>query len=97
MSTFKVTSTDLSALGNRVAQGSEETQTLLSNLAGQVEALTGVWDGQAASNFQGLYREWQQGASQVKEAMDGISQFLVQAAQTYEQTEAQIAQAAGSH
>ena len=96
MSTFKVSSEDLSGLGNRVAQGSEETQTLLSSLAAQVQELQGAWYGQSATNFQNLYREWQNGASQVRDAMDGISAFLLNAARGYEQTEMQIATAAQS-
>jgi len=94
VSTFKVSSDELTTLGQRVSAGSEETQTLLSNLGSQVAALAGVWDGQAAANFQNLYTEWQSGASQVREAMDGIARFLLTAAQSYETTEAQIAQAA---
>ncbi|MBW3581292.1 MAG: WXG100 family type VII secretion target, partial [Actinobacteria bacterium] len=46
----------------------------------------------ASDSFRSLWDQWHTGAAQVREALDGISQMLGQAARTYEDTESQLAQ-----
>jgi WXG100 family type VII secretion target len=68
----------------------------LRTLMGRVEALTSSWTGQAASSFRGFYDQFNQGWSQVEEALTNISQMLNSSAEAYDQTETGIASQFGS-
>ena len=48
------------------------------------------WQGSASGAFHQLYQQWHTSAGQLKQALDGISQQLGNAATTYEQTESQL-------
>lgn len=83
-----VTSEDLHNLSGQVSQGSAQIQDQLNALRNQVTAVVGTsWQGAASGQFHQLYEEWQQGAAQVKQALDGISKLLSTAGQQYQQTE----------
>jgi WXG100 family type VII secretion target len=83
-----VTPQELRDTATSVRRGSDDVQHVLSSLAAHVQALS--WRGSASEGFQSMFQEWQQGAQQVREAMDGIASLLAQAAQAYEDTDAGI-------
>ncbi len=93
MPAIKVMSEQLQSVSSPLQRGSEDVSQQLNSMESQVKALVDAdWTGAASDSFRGLWDQWQTGAAQVKEALDGIPQMLGQAARTYEETESQLAQ-----
>ena len=91
MSLIKVTSEELHSLSGQVATGSTQIQSELHRLQGQVTSVVGgEWQGQASGQFNHLFEEWQKSAAGLKDALDGISRLLANAATQYQQTEHSI-------
>jgi WXG100 family type VII secretion target len=92
MSTIKVTSEQLESTSSSLASGESEISTKLTQLQGQVQALVDAdWQGSASSAFHDLWTQWHTGATQVQQALTGISQMLGKAGQVYQDTENQLA------
>lgn len=93
MPAIKVTSEQLQSVSSQLASGSQEVSQQLDTMRARVQGLVDAdWNGAASDSFHELYTKWNTGAMQVKEALDGISQMLAKAGQTYQQTEDQLAQ-----
>jgi len=93
MSLIKVTSEDLSNAAAQLSQGSQEIDSRLNSMRGLVQSLIGSdWQGAASSSFDALYQQWNTSATNLREALDGISKLLSNAASSYQQTEQAIAQ-----
>jgi WXG100 family type VII secretion target len=92
MATVKVTSEQLYTLSTNLKSGSDQVQGELATMRSQVAPLATDWQGAASANFQQLWQEWEQGAKQIQDALNGISILLVKAAQTYDSAEGAIAQ-----
>lgn len=89
---IEVTSAQLQSVSGQLQTGSEQVSQQLDSMKRQVEALVDAdWKGAASDSFRDLWQKWHTGAADVKEALDGISQMLGQAAQTYQETEDQLA------
>jgi WXG100 family type VII secretion target len=95
MAAIDVESTELRQQAQSVRSGASEVNDIVGRLTGQVQELSGRWRGSASESFQGLWDEWQRGAQQLREAMQGIGDFLERAAETYEQAEDSIKSSAG--
>jgi|SRR5438067_1717654 WXG100 family type VII secretion target len=92
MGAIKVTSEQLHSVSSQLNSGSEEVSQRLEHMRSQVQQLVDAdWTGAASNSFNDLYTEWNNGARQVKEALDGISRMLEQTARTYQETEDQLA------
>ena len=92
MPAIKVTSEQLQSVSSQLQTGSDDVSRQLDSMESKVKALVDAdWQGAASDSFRDLWDKWQRGAAQVKEALDGISQMLSQAARTYQDTEDQIA------
>ena len=88
MTLIKVTAEDLENLSGQVASGSESIQDQLSRLQGEVSSVVGGdWMGAASGAFHERYEEWNRSAAGLREALDGISQLLANAAVQYQNTE----------
>ncbi len=88
MGAIKVTSEQLHSVSSQLNTGSEEVSQRLESMRMQVQGLVDAdWTGAASDSFNELYSQWNIGARQVKEALDGISRMLGQAATTYQETE----------
>ncbi|MCW2541293.1 MAG: family type secretion target [Frankiales bacterium] len=93
MADIKVTSQDLHNVSSQLSSGSSDIEGRLSSLHAQVQTLVdNGWQGSASSAFHDLYTQWNTAAGQLKQALDGISKQLGNAATTYEQTEASLTQ-----
>jgi len=93
MSQIKVTSEELLATSQALSTGADNVDQELTSLRAKVDALIGAqWSGAASASFNELYQEWQRGAAQVQEALQGISQMLDGTARTYQDTEDALAQ-----
>ena len=92
MSLIKVTSEELRATSADLQRGGEDVAQQLQSLEGKGRSLVDAeWSGAASDAFRDLWTQWHQGASQVKDALDGISGMLSRAAQAYQDTEDELA------
>ena len=95
MARIGVQSEELRQQAGTVKVGASEVSEILSRLTGQIQTLASSWEGAASAAFQARWQEWQAGAAQVQQAMDGMGIFLDEAARTYEETEEALRAAAG--
>lgn len=92
MAAIQVTSEQLQSTSSELKSGSEEVAQQLNTMESKVKSVVDAdWKGAASDSFREMWDQWQQGAAQVKEALDGISDMMAKAAQTYEETETQLA------
>jgi WXG100 family type VII secretion target len=93
MALIKVTSEDLANASAQLNSGSQEIDTQLNTMHGLVQELVSSdWQGAASSSFESLYQEWNVSAANLRQALEGISKLLAQAASAYSSTEQQIQQ-----
>ena len=95
MANVNVTFDEMRDAATRLRQGQEDaTRILLVELKSQVDALvsSGFVTDQASGAFQASYEQFATGAAQVLEGFDGMATYLVTAADTLQQTDAQLAQ-----
>lgn len=87
---LQVTWQELSSAATKIKSGKGEITTKLGELKSLVDNLGGTWQGAASGAYANLYQNWNQGASQLFESLEGIASMLSQAANAYEQTETQL-------
>ncbi len=93
MAQIRVTSEDLASAATQLATGSQEIDSQLSGMHNLVQSLVGSdWQGAASSSFENLYQQWNTSAANLRQALDGISKLLANAATAYANTEQQIQQ-----
>ena len=93
MALIKVTSEDLANASAQLNTGAQEIDTQLNSMRGLVQELVASdWQGAASSSFDTLYQEWNTSAANLRQALDGISKLLANAASSYASTEQQIQQ-----
>ena len=93
MALIKVTSEDLANASAQLSTGSQEIDTQLNTMHNLVQELVASdWQGAASSSFETLYQEWNTSAANLRQALDGISKLLANAASAYASTEQQIQQ-----
>jgi WXG100 family type VII secretion target len=90
---IKVTSEDLANTAAQLSRGSQEIDAQLASMRNLVQSLVASdWQGAASSAFDGLYQQWNTSAASLREALDGISRLVANAATAYANTEQQIQQ-----
>ncbi len=96
MTGFRVTPTQLEALGAAVGRVSTEVRSEHQSLRGQLSPLFGTdWAGAAAAQFAALYEQFDLHARGMSDALDGIGQLLTRAGMTYAEVEQQVAASFG--
>ncbi len=89
MSDLQVTTAALSAVAGELESVAEGLRTGLGALDGEVSGLLGPgWSGEAASAYDGVWREWHEGAQHVVEGLVKMSALLHEGAQRYGATDA---------
>jgi WXG100 family type VII secretion target len=91
VSKILVTPEELESWSGQLARGSSEIEAQLSALRSTIAPAAEEWIGQGSQQFQALWEEWAQSAASLQQALDGISQMLAQAAQTYAQSDTDVA------
>jgi WXG100 family type VII secretion target len=92
VSTIKVTSEQLESTANALASGEQEISGRLGQLQSMVQTLVDSdWQGSASSSFHELWQQWHTGATQVQQALTGISQMLAKTGSIYQETEDRLA------
>jgi WXG100 family type VII secretion target len=93
MALIKVTSEDLANASAQLNSGSQEIDAQLGTMHSLVQELVASdWQGAASSSFDSLYQEWNTSAANLRQALEGISRLLSNAASAYASTEQQIQQ-----
>jgi early secretory antigenic target protein ESAT-6 len=87
MSTYRVDSDQLLAATSAVRGSMSRIQSEVAGLLGQLTALQGSWNGQAAESFQGVVTQWRATQQQVEESLDSINLALGQAGHQYAEVE----------
>jgi WXG100 family type VII secretion target len=89
VSDLGVTTSALAAVAGELQSVAEGLRSGLGSLDGEVSGLLGSgWSGEAASAYDGVWREWHEGAQQVAEGLLKMSRLLQDAAQRYATTDA---------
>lgn len=91
MPNILVTPEQLQSAAGQLNAGAANIEASLQQLAAQVAPLQGEWRGQAQTQFQSLWDEWQRSAAGIQHALHGLSQLTNSAAATYSDTEHSIA------
>ncbi len=91
MGGFRVTPEQLKALSTRVDGGAQNIQAELAALRSALAPLEEEWTGQARERFRELYDQWDAGANELQQALDGIARLLAQAGQSYDDAERAVA------
>jgi WXG100 family type VII secretion target len=92
MSGFKVTPAQLQSLSGAVSRINNDVRGQHVSLKSQLTPLFGSeWSGAAATQFAGLYEQFDQSAKNLSDALDGIGRLLNSAGSAYADVEASIA------
>lgn len=73
----------------------DAARTEFSQLRSKLEQIQDQFRGSAAQAFDGQYKSWDDSAKQIIEALEGLGDWLAKAAETVEQTDAQLAKGLG--
>ncbi len=94
MANMNVTYAELDTTANQLTQGQGDLEQILSNLQQIVGNLvsSGFVTDAASGAFQQSYDDFTSGAKQTVAGLEGMSQFLKQAAQTLSDVDSQLAQ-----
>lgn len=91
MTSFSVTPAELVALAQQVQGSAAQIDGQLAALRARVLPVGASWTGQAHTQFEALYEEWNRSAQGLQQALQGISALLAQAGRGYDEVERQIA------
>ncbi len=91
MSEILLRAEDARAGAQDVVKSAEAAQQDFDSLKTRLGALADSFRGESAKAFDEKYEEWSTSAKELMAALDGLGQFLTQAADTIEQTDTQIA------
>lgn len=88
----RVTPEDLRNVAANLASGSDSIFEQLSQMKNQVDGLVdGNWEGAASQSFRDLYDKWNKSATDLREALTGISEMLRDTGDVYETTDQELA------
>ena len=73
----------------------DAARTEFSQLRSKLEQIQDQFRGSAAQAFDAQYKDWDSSAKQIVEALEGLGDWLNKAAETVEQTDAQLAKGLG--
>ncbi|MGZ5369978.1 MAG: WXG100 family type VII secretion target [Aeromicrobium sp.] len=97
MGELQVTGAVVNAVAQELHTVVGETTTELAGLDGRLHELLGSgWTGQAGAAFGGIWQRWHEGGEQLVRGLETMAALLEQAAQGYQQTDAEGAAAIDS-
>ncbi|MGH3709216.1 MAG: WXG100 family type VII secretion target [Pseudonocardiaceae bacterium] len=94
MTNVKVTYEEMRAAGKQLQAGKNDIETRLGQLKSQVQQLVegGYVTDTSSKQFQTSYEEFDKGARQTIEGLDGMNSYLHSAADAFQQTDQQLSQ-----
>ncbi len=94
----KVNYDELQSTSTQLSTGREEMIANLNRLKGLVDSLvaSGFVTDQASGKFQQSYQQWNTGASNAVQGLEGMSTFLNQAIARHQQLDSELGSSAGA-
>ncbi|MGH3802848.1 MAG: WXG100 family type VII secretion target [Pseudonocardiaceae bacterium] len=94
MANVAVTYEEMRSAGRQLQAGKNDIETRLSQLKSQVDQLVagGYVTDASSKQFQTSYEEFDKGARQTIEGLEGMNSYLNSAADAFEQTDQQLSQ-----
>lgn len=94
MSNVNVTYQEMRDAANKLRNGQSEIEDKLAQLKSLVQSLVngGYVTDRSSKQFDQSYEEFNNGAKQTIQGLDGMGQFLTSAADAFEQADEQLAQ-----
>lgn len=94
MANVNVTYEEMRAAGTQLQAGKNDIETRLSQLKSQVQQLVegGYVTDASSKQFQASYEEFDKGARQTIDGLEGMNSYLHSAADAFEQTDRQLSQ-----
>ncbi|HET7476111.1 MAG TPA: WXG100 family type VII secretion target [Dermatophilaceae bacterium] len=86
-STFQVDTAQIAGAAGDINRISAEIEASVRAMMSRLLSLQDAWQGAAATNFQGVVRDWDGVQRRVRESLDTISQALNRAGQQYAEVE----------
>jgi WXG100 family type VII secretion target len=84
---FRTTTEVMQTTAGRVDAVNDQVQGELNRLRGTVDALRGSWQGDAQVSFQALMERWNQSATELRMALNGIAENIRGNARGFQQVE----------
>ena len=93
MANLSVSYEDMRSAATRLTQGESDVNAKLKELQSFIQGLvsSGFVTDSASKSFESTYQQFTQGATQTMSALEGLSSYLTKAAQTLQDTDAQLA------
>jgi WXG100 family type VII secretion target len=86
---------ELRADSKQIMTAANDARSQFSTLQSQLSDLPEKFTGQASTAFTDRYNEWNVSAQKLADALEALGKFLSDAADTVEQTDAQLAHGIG--
>ena len=84
---FSVDVAALQGASGDVARNAADIEASVATLVGRLNGLHGTWTGTAATEFEGVFSEWQSIQTRVREQLAILGQLMARASSTYQSTE----------
>ena len=97
MANLNVTYDQMQSAATRLRNGQQDLESKLNELRSLVQQLVqnGLTTSRASGAFDSSYQEFTQGATRTVRGIDGMADYLNKAAQALQQTDEELARAAG--
>nr|WP_315282424.1 WXG100 family type VII secretion target [uncultured Actinomyces sp.] len=97
MANLNVTYDQMQSAATRLRNGQKDLESKLNELRSLVQQLVqnGFTTSRASGAFDSSYQEFTQGATRTVQGIDGMADYLNKAAQALQQTDEELARAAG--
>jgi WXG100 family type VII secretion target len=77
----------LESVSAQLSNAASTFESTLGQVRSQVEAVSGVWQGMASSEFQNLMAKWNQDVQDLHEVLTQIAMNLTKTAETFRQAD----------
>lgn len=91
MPQYHVDSEQIQSSGAAVQASVAQIRQAVSGMVANLNALQGVWQGTAATQFNAVSQQWQAAQQQMEQSLEAIQQALTQASVVYSDAEMQAA------
>ena len=91
MGDIQLRAEDARSAASDMTKAANEAEAQFNNTRSRLTDLENSFKGQTATNFEAKFVEWRKNATDLIDSLNGLAKFLSTAANTIEQTDADIA------
>ncbi len=91
MGDIQLRAEDARSAASDMTKAANEAEAQFNNTRSRLTDLANSFKGQTATNFEAKFVEWRKNATDLIDSLNGLAKFLSTAANTIEQTDADIA------